>query len=123
MNWRRVLGLSALAVTAEDVEHRYRILAKQRHPDVGGSHEAMCELGEAKAAALAELEKAPSLASVPTPVRATYADPFANAAVANAAAQARQANNAFGGLGGVAGTVPGAQQSNHAFRQYMQTGK
>lgn len=56
--WREVLGFPlqrATRITAVDVEHRYRALARERHPDSGGSHEAMLELNEARAQALREV--------------------------------------------------------------------
>ena len=41
--------------TKEDVTVRYRELAKQCHPDRGGSTEAMQQLNDARAAALSSL--------------------------------------------------------------------
>lgn len=46
--WRQVLELHrADRVTAADVEAAFRTLARQRHPDHGGSHEMMAELNAA----------------------------------------------------------------------------
>lgn len=59
MNWREVMQLPAEAVTAEQIDHQYRTLAKQRHPDAGGSNEAMAELNEAKQIALKEIAAPP----------------------------------------------------------------
>lgn len=56
--WREVLGFPpqrATRITAADVEHRYRALARERHPDAGGSHEAMLELNSARENALREV--------------------------------------------------------------------
>jgi hypothetical protein len=39
------------------IEAAYKTLAKERHPDVGGSHEAMEELNEAKEQALAQVTR------------------------------------------------------------------
>ncbi|RAI30367.1 J domain-containing protein [Rhodoplanes serenus] len=51
--WRAVLDFAADArLTASDVEARYRHLAKRRHPDAGGSAEAMAELNAARDEAL-----------------------------------------------------------------------
>lgn len=46
-----VLGLSP-GDNAATIEARYRVLAKQRHPDAGGSHAAMSELNAARDDAL-----------------------------------------------------------------------
>lgn len=55
--WREVLGfnLGGRPITAEMVETVYRSLALERHPDHGGSHDAMAELTAARAAALKEI--------------------------------------------------------------------
>lgn len=50
--WRKVLGE---ATTKEEIEARYRQIARQRHPDTGGSQEAMAELNLARADALKEI--------------------------------------------------------------------
>lgn len=52
--WREVLGLGAHPGLAA-IETAYRELARARHPDAGGSHEAMAELNAARAAALKEI--------------------------------------------------------------------
>ncbi len=52
-NWRAVLGPSIR--TAEEVEARYRDLARERHPDRGGTDASMAELNEARDAARREL--------------------------------------------------------------------
>lgn len=54
--WRVVLQLNGAPVTREAIDVAFRALAKTRHPDVGGSHEAMAELNAAKAEAYKELE-------------------------------------------------------------------
>lgn len=54
-HWREVLGFvtTNLAVIRHgDIEARYRALARERHPDAGGSREAWDELERAKAEAL-----------------------------------------------------------------------
>jgi hypothetical protein len=53
-DWRNVLGLNG-DVTIEQVELRYRTLAKMLHPDKGGSDEKMVALNKARDAALAFL--------------------------------------------------------------------
>lgn len=53
--WREVLDLSAGSpptLTRDFIEQRYRNLAKKRHPDAGGSAEAMAELNAARDEAL-----------------------------------------------------------------------
>lgn len=45
-HWSSVLGLN-LPVTRGEIETAYRRLAKQRHPDVGGSDDEMAELNAA----------------------------------------------------------------------------
>lgn len=56
-SWREVLlfGSDMLRPNRDMVEKRYRELAKERHPDAGGSAEAMSELNAAKAEALKEI--------------------------------------------------------------------
>ncbi|MCO5085105.1 MAG: J domain-containing protein [Rhizobiaceae bacterium] len=56
-SWREVLlfGPGMLRPNRDMVEKRYRELAKERHPDAGGSAEAMAELNAAKAEALKEI--------------------------------------------------------------------
>lgn len=52
-----VLGLDPHAVDAEVIEARYRLLAKQRHPDAGGTHAAMTELNAARDEALRKIRE------------------------------------------------------------------
>lgn len=52
--WWQVLKLSPTA-TLIQVEEAYKRLAKEHHPDVGGSHEAMAKLSEARETARALL--------------------------------------------------------------------
>lgn len=48
-NWRDVFGFPADGfVRWEDVEQRFRELARAAHPDAGGTHEQMARLSEAK---------------------------------------------------------------------------
>lgn len=56
-SWREVLafGPDILRPNRDMVEKRYRELAKERHPDAGGSADAMSELNAAKADALKEV--------------------------------------------------------------------
>ncbi|MFA6031147.1 MAG: J domain-containing protein [Elusimicrobiota bacterium] len=56
--WRLALGFNGFegcAATLAAVELRYRELAREAHPDRGGSHERMSELNGAIAAARAEM--------------------------------------------------------------------
>lgn len=54
-DWRAEMGFQPNEqVSLDAMETRYRELARQRHPDSGGSHEAMARLNEARAAARAE---------------------------------------------------------------------
>lgn len=52
--WRDVLGLRD-AVSRDEVQRAYRELARQRHPDFGGTDAAMAELNAAREAALREV--------------------------------------------------------------------
>ncbi|MBF6559555.1 MAG: J domain-containing protein [Candidatus Binataceae bacterium] len=54
--WRTVLGVDD-DYSLEDAETAYRNLARQHHPDNGGSHTAMAELNAAIAAAREELRR------------------------------------------------------------------
>lgn len=55
-SWASVLGFSTFdGLTPAIVEARFKKLAKECHPDAGGSTEAMAELNSAKAEALKEL--------------------------------------------------------------------
>lgn len=53
-DWRRVLNLQG-AATRELVQDRFLELAKERHPDKGGSHAGFIQLVAARDAALEEL--------------------------------------------------------------------
>jgi hypothetical protein len=52
-HWTAVLGLKGTA-TAAEIEAAYRALAKIRHPDAGGSQQAMAELNAARDEAMKE---------------------------------------------------------------------
>lgn len=56
-SWREVLlfGAGMAQPNRDMIEKRFRELAKERHPDAGGSAEAMSELNSAKAEALREI--------------------------------------------------------------------
>lgn len=53
--WREVLMVGDAALNVETAEHIYRKLAREAHPDSGGSHDRMAELNEAIADARREL--------------------------------------------------------------------
>ncbi len=54
--WREVLQFKAQeSVSQADVKTRYHELAREHHPDHGGSHEAMLNLNESYDAALVEV--------------------------------------------------------------------
>lgn len=58
-SWRDVLGIiTSGPVVKENVEAAYRRLAAERHPDKGGSHEAMAKLNAARDEAIRELTSA-----------------------------------------------------------------
>jgi hypothetical protein len=46
--WRKVLGINTDHVSWDVVEAAYKLLALQRHPDRGGTHDAMQELNRAR---------------------------------------------------------------------------
>lgn len=55
-DWRAILGITPEArPTAAAIESQFRALAKQRHPDAGGTAEQMAELNHARAEALKEI--------------------------------------------------------------------
>ena len=54
-HWRQVLDLTFDGITEVEIREAYRSLARERHPDVGGSHEAMAELNAARDEALKEI--------------------------------------------------------------------
>lgn len=55
-HWRQILGITAdTSVTADSVNLTYRRLAADRHPDRGGSADAMSELNAARDTALREV--------------------------------------------------------------------
>lgn len=54
-DWRKVLGLQNGSPTKAEIEARYRQLAIERHPDKGGSADAMAELNNARDTALREI--------------------------------------------------------------------
>ena len=48
MDWKTVLGFERVRfVSLEDLNRRYRELSKERHPDSGGSNQAMVQLNQA----------------------------------------------------------------------------
>lgn len=53
--YRDVLKLNGGPLTREKIDAQYRLLAQERHPDRGGSDEAMSELNAARDAALKEV--------------------------------------------------------------------
>lgn len=54
--WRAVFEFAGDAViTADDIDRRFKMLARRFHPDAGGSHEAMAQLNEARDQALQEI--------------------------------------------------------------------
>lgn len=56
-DWRQVFGFAPNSVpTLDQLDTAYKTLAKERHPDKGGSDEAMFHLNRAHDFALAELE-------------------------------------------------------------------
>lgn len=55
--WRDVMAPADGLQTREEIEARYRALARLRHPDRGGSDAMMAELNAARDAALEELSK------------------------------------------------------------------
>lgn len=55
VDWRAMFGIKNGSATVEDVSATYRRLAAERHPDRGGSDQAMAELNRARDAAFAEL--------------------------------------------------------------------
>lgn len=58
-DWRAEFGFEpGTAVQVSEVQNRFRELSRQRHPDFGGSHEAMARLNRAREVALEELEVA-----------------------------------------------------------------
>ena len=54
-HWRDILEITATQPTRLHVEDQYKRLSRVRHPDAGGSTEAMAELNAARDAAIAEI--------------------------------------------------------------------
>lgn len=54
-SWSEVLNLTGHSATREQIEAQYRILARTRHPDAGGSNQEMAELNQARIDALREI--------------------------------------------------------------------
>lgn len=52
--WRQILGFNGGAVTEEQINARYRDLARTAHPDAGGSDDQMARLNAARDKALRE---------------------------------------------------------------------
>jgi hypothetical protein len=59
-DWRTELGLADMPLTLDLVEARYQSLLRERHPDRGGSHDAMIRLNLARDAARAYFKEAVS---------------------------------------------------------------
>lgn len=54
-HWREILSLPTDRATKEEIEIAYRRMAASRHPDKGGSTDAMAELNNARDTALREI--------------------------------------------------------------------
>jgi hypothetical protein len=55
VNWRRVMGFGDFrAVSKDELLARFKELSRKRHPDAGGTHEAMVELINARDVGLRE---------------------------------------------------------------------
>lgn len=54
-DWRNVFGFNGGPVTVEQVNDRFKAMAKEKHPDVGGTEEGMAHLNRAREHALSEL--------------------------------------------------------------------
>jgi hypothetical protein len=57
-SWREVLELSNIPlvnISSATIANSFRHLASKRHPDAGGSHDAMAELNRARDEALKEI--------------------------------------------------------------------
>lgn len=54
-HWREVMAPADTLRTKDEIEARYRTLARMRHPDAGGSDSMMAELNQARADALSEV--------------------------------------------------------------------
>lgn len=55
--WRQVFGIEATNVTVSQAETTFRALARQHHPDKGGTQGAMAELNQAMEEARRELQQ------------------------------------------------------------------
>ncbi len=55
-HWRDVMHFSSPPLSKAEVDERYRELAREAHPDRGGSNEEMSELNQARAEALKEVQ-------------------------------------------------------------------
>lgn len=55
-HWSSVLGVSRVA-TKDEIEAAFRRLARERHPDAGGSDAMMAELNAARSTAISETRK------------------------------------------------------------------
>lgn len=103
--WRDVLQLRTSVITKDEVEAQYRRLARLRHPDMGGSNNAMTELNIAKQTALAELERQPVQSTTTSYEYMNAQNPMNS--VNGWAAQSQQANwdSMLGGLGNAGGAA------------------
>jgi len=110
-DWREVLQLNSLELTEEQITAQYRRLAKVRHPDIGGTQEAMTELNQATQEALRYLAES-ALRVIPV-LNQQQSNAYQQAVI-NAWQQQVNAQNTQRGymnsmLGGMAGM--GAQQA------------
>jgi len=119
VQWPTVLQVQGKLVDAETIERQYRLLARKRHPDAGGSNEAMTELNLAKDAALKWIAEQALIARQAEAARiaAAQAEVFFKQAF-NQQMHAQQSvssqwANSFGGLGNMAGAAANASASRN----------
>jgi hypothetical protein len=117
VNWPVVLQVQGKPVDAQIIERQYRLLARKRHPDAGGSNEAMTELNLAKESALKWVaeqiqrqQQAEAAKVAASQAEAVYHQIYAQQMQAMANAYQQQWANMAQGLGGL-GNMNAAQST------------
>ena len=109
INWPVVLQVQGKPVDAQIIEHQYRLLARKRHPDAGGSNDAMTELNLAKESALKWVAEQALIARQAEAARiaakqaeAVFHQAYQQQMNAQHYSNVEQWNSMLGGLGGMA---------------------
>jgi len=128
VNWPVVLQVQGKPVDAQIIERQYRLLARKRHPDAGGSNEAMTELNLAKESALKWVaeqiqrqQQAEAARIAAAQAEVFFRQAFQQQMQAQQSAYQQMANSFMGGLGNMAGCANNAANPNPTVQEKQAT--